>query len=157
MTAPQSFQILNSWYLQMIPLSFVWSMIDQWQLVCQLSLTDQSVDTNTVYWSLSFSWNHPILEPQMILTHRQCSEQGPTDTVFQMCNLSQELLVIVYMAIFSSSSTHPSTCCLAQPQNGTRPACNKQSGLQRRLIRLTFPLSKTCTFVGSGKGQLTSL
>lgn len=55
--------------------------------------------------------------------------------------------------LLSLSSAYPSLCDLVPPPNRTSSEYNEQLGLQRRLLRLTSPLSTTCPGLVSVKGQ----
>ncbi|MEQ2289958.1 hypothetical protein AMECASPLE_038560 [Ameca splendens] len=73
-----------------------------------------------------------------MLRHGHCLEEGPAEIHRSHC--------FIQSALF-----------MTQPYNRTGPASNEQPGLQRGSSGLTSPPSNSCTCLGSGKGQLSSL
>ncbi|MEQ2182994.1 hypothetical protein GOODEAATRI_028022, partial [Goodea atripinnis] len=117
-------------HLDFNPLKTARMMVDVWRT--PLNTASSHILNNTMS-TVDHLWfrNHPFSVPEMVFTHRHCSEEGPAVNVLPAATQEVQL------------STGPAS-----------PNCNNQSDL---IIRVDVP-SWTCTRgLGSGRRRLTSL
>ncbi|MEQ2201296.1 hypothetical protein XENOCAPTIV_010399 [Xenoophorus captivus] len=117
--------------------------------------------SSSLLWSTSWPLNHHFSGPELVLTHRYCLEEGPSETELPVATQDVQRatgdaghLLCGHCSINLVFFCH---CAVWLIHKTTGTNCNKQSGLQRGTSGLIFLPSRTCRGVGPGTGQLTSL